>query len=316
MAEAPHPPEEMIRTLARIVKGAGKLYRTGGMRSDRVDDPLVAMALDRAEIRRFKWTLDKSQQQQLQELRSSFRDIEDWITNALEASKDAVPKERHRRLSARCTDALSEIEDFLAFSSFRISGKLDKGAVRRILKGEFAEVEETSAELEDCIGRVGGLPAASTGKPATTEMSTPADRQVTPSIQIAFVAPGVRTGREELSKTDAPTRKMRTARKKPGKKRGIRKSVAKPRRSKRKAPDDEWIMNAPKGLHRHTAQKLWEAALKLDMFRRVELQETAGIGESPAKRFLAFAEGEGKLRTNRSERKTNQEAIIYTVARR
>jgi len=73
-------------------------------------------------------------------------------------------------------------------------------------------------------------------------------------------------------------------------------------------------MKAPTGLHRHTAQKLWEAALKLESFRRAALQEAAGIGESPAKRFLAFAEGEGKLRTNRSERKTDQEAIIYTVA--
>ncbi|MHC5059258.1 MAG: hypothetical protein ACYTKD_31780 [Planctomycetota bacterium] len=351
MAEAPHSAEEMIKALARVAKGVATLCRKGALRSDRIDDSLATMALGRAEVHRFTWVFEKAQQGQLEQLRSSYRDIEDWIGDALDASKGAVPKERHGRISSRCRGALGDLWEFLEFGSFETSGKPDESVARDVLKGKF---EGAAAELRDCIGRAAKLPrAAPAADPQQTETNgfagpeeppavearvSPSALPPGPNIHIAFLAPGVQVDSGEPPGRSAPARKRRTVKKarrgnaKPrGAKAGAKKPSAKRtpaartkqpakhtvrrQSAKKKTPDDVWLMKAPKGLHRHTARKLWEAALKLKTFRRVVLQEAAGVGESPTKRFLAFAEGEGKLRTNRSERKTNQEAIVYTVGR-
>jgi len=93
------------------------------------------------------------------------------------------------------------------------------------------------------------------------------------------------------------------------------KGKRKPRRRKKQEskPDTKWLDDTPKNLHPSKAKTLWKAALKLCTFTRRELQDRSSTGESPTKRFLRYAESEGKLRTNRDRRRSAKEKIVYTV---
>ncbi len=76
-------------------------------------------------------------------------------------------------------------------------------------------------------------------------------------------------------------------------------------------------MDKPKGLAFSTAKELWEAALKLGTFTRLQLEQRSNQdSSSPAKRFLKFAEEKKKLRTNKAKRSSDKEAIVYTVAKK
>jgi len=90
------------------------------------------------------------------------------------------------------------------------------------------------------------------------------------------------------------------------------KSRRKPRRRKKRdpTPDWEWLLDKPKGLAFSTAKELWEAALKLGTFTRLQLEQRSNQGSSsPAKRFLKFAE-EKKLRTNKAKRSSDPEGQL------